>query len=177
MNQNLEAARGEPVNHLMTEQQVLEDPAGQGYDGQPVLVAQQRATFLDDSRDPVMEPGRDDGTVRPGREVVSHCLHQVGPGDLQRRPGPDPGPVTAALGGVGQLLELDRRLPFVVDGIADADDRGDRVEQAPGTGRQRGVNPSPRQLDDGVPVRLVAPRHVQLPRMLPGHGTGPAASK
>src|SRR4029450_4019069 len=50
----------------------------------------------------------------------------------------DPGRVGGRLGGVGQLLELDRGLALVVDRVADTEDRGHGVEQPAGAGGHRG---------------------------------------
>ena len=70
------------------------------------------------------------------------------------------------LGGrfAGELLELDRRLALVRDALADAEHRGDRVEQAAHPARERRV-----ELQALAHLRPFRPRHVE-PRTLEVHG-------
>ena len=95
-----------------------------------------------------VEPGRDHRGRGPGQQVLGRRPHQVGAADHaagRRRAGSRRGPgqagrVAAALGRVGQLLQLDRGLALVVDRVPHAQQRGDRVEQPARAGGERRVD-------------------------------------
>jgi hypothetical protein len=130
MGQDLEAVAAQQVHCPVAQQYVLEDPAGQGNGRHVVLVARLRAGLGDDLRDRVVEP--------PGDHRGRHACEQVfGDGSDELGAGRDAvldrGRIAALFGGVGQLLELDGGLAFVVHRVPDSDQGGCRVEKPANT--------------------------------------------
>ena len=93
------------------------------------------------------------GGDRPAR--VEHAA-----GDVER--------IGAALGAVGDRLELDRRLALVGDLGAHAAQRGDGVEQPAHARRQRRGEPGAGQLGDRVPAARLDPGAAARASALPG---------
>ena len=76
------------------EQEVLEDPAGQGHRVEAVLLAQEHAAVLDQRGDAVVEAGGDAAPAgTPAREIVDGRGDQVGAAREERRARLDGGAV------------------------------------------------------------------------------------
>ena len=156
---------------------VLEHPAGQRHRREPVPVADGCASIFDQLNYPVLEARCHDRPARAARQVGRRFPHQVRPAHLERLTGDswgEGGPVAAGFGGpgicasCGELLQLDRGLPLVVDRVAHPEQRGHRVEQAAGAGGERRVDPFPREREHVAPPVLVPLDDVQVSRPAAG---------
>ena len=122
----------------------------------PVLLAYLGADGHDRGSDAVVEPRSDDRHRQACEEVLSRCPDQVSARHAQlARVVRDGRRVSPSLAGVSDLLQLDGGLPFVVDRVADAEQGGDRVEQAPGARGQRRIDAASGHARDSGPALLV----------------------
>jgi hypothetical protein len=162
VHEHPEAARFESADGPLQQQQVLEHAAGQRHDPEPAPRPQDCTGPRDRVRDPVVEPGRDDGRRDPATNVLGDRADEVRPDHPQLIAFLEAGRVAAqGRGGIGQLLKLDGRLPLVVDRVPNPEHRGGRVEQPPGARGQRRVDAAAGHGQHVVPAPRVAPPNVE----------------
>ena len=81
------------------------------------------------------------GGVLAGTQVIHHRSHQVGTAMRNGQPPPMVARYAPVLSRVGELLQLDSRLAFVVDVVPHPEDGGHGIEEPARAGGQRGVTP------------------------------------
>src|SRR5262249_29050092 len=163
--QHAEAVGLESLDTALHEERVLENAARQRDGAESGALASLATAGHDRVDDAVVESRGDRGRGVTGAEVFGGSAYQIGAADVEevaaidqrRRIGP-------RLSRVGELLELDGRLPLVTDVVTDAEQCGARIEKSSGARGQWRERRCPRHREHGRPLAFVTAHHVERRR-------------